>query len=61
MDMKQKIEQITERRQLLQQGGGTKEIEKQHGVGKLTAWERMGLLFDEGVSEGGWCCATKAQ
>ncbi|MDY7019632.1 MAG: carboxyl transferase domain-containing protein, partial [Chloroflexota bacterium] len=51
MNMKQKVEQVAERRKPLQQGGGSKEIEKQHGLGKLTAWERLGLLFDEGAFE----------
>ncbi len=30
----------------LRQGGGSKRIEKQHGDGKLTARERIGLLLD---------------
>ena len=31
------------------QGGGPKRIEKQHAKGKLTARERLNLLFDEGT------------
>lgn len=40
--MNSKIEHII-------QGGGPKRVEKQHAKGKLTARERIGLLFDEGT------------
>ena len=45
-DMRELIEQLEEKRKKLQPGGGTAEIEKQHGRGKLTAWERIKKLFD---------------
>ncbi len=32
----------------LRQGGGPKKVEKQHSEGKLTARERLDLLFDDG-------------
>lgn len=42
----EELSQIKERRSL---GGGRAAIDKQHAVGKLTAWERMSLLFDAGT------------
>ena len=48
-DMRELIEQLEEKRKKLQPGGGTAEIEKQHGRGKLTAWERIEKLFDPGT------------
>ncbi len=42
----QKLEQAEQEAKL---GGGTKKIEEQHSRGKLTARERMDLLFDEGT------------
>ncbi len=38
--------ELRELRDKLYDGGGTKRIEKQHAQGKLTARERIGLLFD---------------
>lgn len=43
-----KLEQLRENKRKIMLGGGLKRIEKQHGSGKLTARERLGLLFDEG-------------
>ena len=43
-----KLEQLRENKKKVMLGGGVKRIEKQHASGKLTARERMGLLFDEG-------------
>lgn len=40
--------ELIERREKLMQGGGAKAIEKQHEKGKLTARERINLLFDPG-------------
>ncbi|MCB9523488.1 MAG: acyl-CoA carboxylase subunit beta [Myxococcales bacterium] len=37
---------LRERRQALYAGGGAARIEKQHAQGKLTARERLGLLFE---------------
>lgn len=42
-----KIDILRKRREKLQQGGGPKRIEKQHSLGKLTARERIDLLFEE--------------
>ena len=41
-------EELVKKRALLMQGGGPEKIEKQHAKGKLTARERLELLFDEG-------------
>ena len=43
-----KIEDLRKRKQELALGGGQKRIDEQHAKGKLTARERMDLLFDEG-------------
>lgn len=40
---------IEEKRNKLLQGGDPKEVSRQHGQGKLTARERLALLFDEGT------------
>jgi acetyl-CoA carboxylase carboxyltransferase component len=40
---------IEDRRNSLLQGGGKKEVERQHQQGKLTARERLARLFDEGT------------
>ena len=48
-DMREKIKELEERRERLKPGGTPDAIEKQHGRGKLTAWERVGRLFDEGT------------
>ncbi|MBF8983594.1 methylmalonyl-CoA carboxyltransferase [Lutibacter sp. B2] len=42
-----KIEDLRKRKEQIQMGGGAKRIEKQHSLGKLTARERLNLLFDE--------------
>jgi len=44
---KEKIEFLRREKQRLYLGGGEKRIEKQHAAGKLTARERLALLFDE--------------
>ena len=49
MDMKDKLDQIQKVKEKLSLGGGKTAIEKQHAAGKLTAWERMSLLFDSGT------------
>jgi propionyl-CoA carboxylase beta chain len=51
MDMERKLEQLNELREKGKQGGGAKRIETQHGKGKLTARERLDLLFDPGSFE----------
>lgn len=47
--MANKLEELRNRREKITLGGGQKRIEKQHSSGKLTARERMNLLFDEGT------------
>lgn len=49
MDTQQKLIEIEERRRKLAQGGGATAIDRQHSRGKLTAWERMEVLFDPGT------------
>lgn len=46
--MRQEQIEFIERRKTLEQGGGAQRVEKQHEKGKLTARERIGLLFDPG-------------
>ncbi len=46
--MKEKIERLLEAESKIKLGGGEERIEKQHKSGKLTARERINLLFDEG-------------
>lgn len=43
----QKLDQLREMRAKIEAGGGAKRVEKQHASGKLTARERITLLFDE--------------
>lgn len=43
------IEELWEHRQEARQGGGPARIEKQHAKGKLTAFERIVRLLDEGT------------
>ncbi len=40
-DMREKLQELGERRKRLEPGGDEAAIEKQHGRGKLTAWERI--------------------
>ncbi len=40
------IQDLIQRKQTIYQGGGQKSIDKQHEAGKLTARERLGLLYD---------------
>lgn len=44
--MSEKIEQLNQKKQKILLGGGEKRIDKQHKQGKLTARERLTLLFD---------------
>jgi len=43
-----KLEDLRNRKAKIQEGGGEKRIASQHAKGKLTARERINLLFDEG-------------
>ena len=45
--MRKAVEQLQIERNRLEMGGGQKRIEKQHKVGKLTARERLALLFED--------------
>ncbi len=49
--MQDNLASLQEMRDEARQGGGPKRIEYQHGLGKLTAWERVNLLLDEGSFE----------
>ena len=42
------LNSLEEKRGKAQAGGGEKRVEAQHKKGKLTVWERIGYLFDEG-------------
>ena len=42
------VEDLEERRARAKQGGGPEKIERQHAQDKLTARERLALLFDDG-------------
>jgi len=44
-----KLDDLRQRKQKIELGGGVDRIEKQHAKGKLTARERINLLFDEGT------------
>lgn len=46
--MNPKIVDWMEKKTILEKGGGDAAIQKQHGKGKLTARERLDLLFDSG-------------
>lgn len=43
------LERLRERKERIARMGGEEAVAKQHGKGKLTARERVGLLFDEGT------------
>jgi acetyl-CoA carboxylase carboxyltransferase component len=51
MKMKDRVEKLAEQRQRNEGMGGPERIERQHAKGKLTARERLKLLFDEGTFE----------
>lgn len=44
-----KLEELRERKEKIFAGGGEKKVASQHEKGKLTARERINLLFDEGT------------
>ncbi|MCL2128555.1 MAG: hypothetical protein FWH38_09890, partial [Treponema sp.] len=46
--MSEKLEQLKALRKKIEEAGGQKRIDRQHESGKLTARERLALLFDEG-------------
>ncbi|NJM44074.1 MAG: methylmalonyl-CoA carboxyltransferase, partial [Brachymonas sp.] len=45
------LEQLESKRAAARLGGGQKRIDAQHAKGKLTARERLEILFDEGSFE----------
>ena len=47
--VQEKIAQMNVKKEHLMQGGGQARIDKQHGKGKMTARERINMLFDEGT------------
>jgi propionyl-CoA carboxylase beta chain len=49
MKVEDKIKKLHEMREKAKLGGGPEKIEIQHKKGKLTAWERIDLLLDEGT------------
>jgi methylmalonyl-CoA decarboxylase subunit alpha len=48
-DMRQRVRELEEARKQIAQMGGPERIARQHARGKLTARERMAMLFDGGV------------
>jgi propionyl-CoA carboxylase beta chain len=48
MSREEKIEELENRKRESELGGGAQRIERQHNEGKLTARERIALLFDPG-------------
>ncbi len=49
MSVSDKLKFLKEKKEKIALGGGVKKIEGQHKKGKLTARERLNLLFDEGT------------
>ena len=49
MNWNEAIEELESRRRKARIGGGQAAIDKQHEKGKLTARERLDILFDEGT------------
>ncbi|MCX5991345.1 MAG: acyl-CoA carboxylase subunit beta [Chloroflexi bacterium] len=56
--IEKKVENLAKLREQAKQGGGVKRIEAQHAKGKLTARERINLLFDRGTFEELDCFVT---
>jgi propionyl-CoA carboxylase beta chain len=48
MSLEEKLQELESRKQQSELGGGQSRIDRQHGEGKLTARERISLLFDAG-------------
>ncbi len=47
--MTDKLQELIEKRNKIEEAGGAKRVQKQHDMGKLTARERINLFFDEGT------------
>ncbi|MFH1502133.1 MAG: acyl-CoA carboxylase subunit beta [Candidatus Eisenbacteria bacterium] len=48
MSREDRFEELSERMKASRLGGGEARIKRQHDAGKLTAWERLDVLLDEG-------------
>ena len=46
--VQEKIELLHQKLDTIEMGGGQQKIDKQHEKGKMTARERLHMLFDEG-------------
>src|SRR5579863_8454040 len=51
MALQQKLDELRRRHQQAEAGGGEARVQRQHAEGKLTARERIELLFDERTFE----------
>ena len=47
MTLQQKLDELRRRHERAEAGGGAERVERQHAEGKLSARERLDLLFDE--------------
>jgi acetyl-CoA carboxylase carboxyltransferase component len=47
--MKEELEKLAKLEAEIKAGGGAKRVQQQHNSGKLTARERLDLLFDKGT------------
>src|SRR5437870_4843634 len=51
MTLQERLDELRRRHELAQAGGGAERVARQHAEGKLSARERIDLLFDEGSFE----------
>ena len=51
LTLEEKLQELRKRRSLAKAGGGEERRARQHAEGKLSARERLALLFDEGTFE----------
>src|SRR5207244_8640048 len=51
MTLQQKLDELRRRHERAEAGGGAERVARQHAEGKLSARERIDLLFDEGSFE----------
>ena len=51
MTLQERLDELRRRHELAQAGGGVERVARQHAEGKLSARERLDLLFDEGSFE----------
>ena len=49
MTMRERLQELEERRREAERGGGEARLERQHGKGKLSARERLDVLLDPGT------------